>query len=409
MLKVNVIGNGIVGLCSAHSLLMRGFGVRLFGRDDPEDAASWGCAGHIATEQCDPLASWAMVRQMPMRLAALGGPVSLPIGQIGHWLPFSLRLIGAAGGHRFAAGRQALSALLRDAMASWADRLCTVSAPALLLQRGHLVCWGDGAAAMRGMAAWRDRCPPYVSLASPEARDFPMLDRLGIAHANAIRFNGTGQISDLAALRARLIDSLRAGGAEFIEQPLMPDQLRAFATETTLVAAGWRSARLLAGLGLDIPLTSERGYHVEIGADESVPDTVPIALESRSMIMTRFRDRLRFASFVEFGDGDSAPDRRKWLWLERQMRGLGFDASRANRWHGSRPTLPDYLPAIGQVAGRENIYYAFGHQHLGLTLGSITGDLMGAMIAGDALPISLAPYSLERFSGAGGSGRRERA
>ena len=70
----------------------------------------------------------------------------------------------------------------------------------------------------------------------------------------------------------------------------------------------------------------------------------------------------------------------------------------AKPWMGARPTLPDYLPAIGRVPGVRGVSYAFGHNHLGLTLAPITGELVAGMLEGDATAVSLTPFGLERFS-----------
>jgi D-amino-acid dehydrogenase len=65
---------------------------------------------------------------------------------------------------------------------------------------------------------------------------------------------------------------------------------------------------------------------------------------------------------------------------------------------GARPTLPDYLPAIGRSRQIGNLFYAFGHNHLGLTLGPVTAALMAELIAGDTPRIDLSPFDLARFS-----------
>ena len=67
---------------------------------------------------------------------------------------------------------------------------------------------------------------------------------------------------------------------------------------------------------------------------------------------------------------------------------------------GARPTLPDYLPAIGRSRRAPNLYYAFGHQHLGLTLAAATGEAVAALIDGDTPAVDLDPFSIARFDGA---------
>ncbi len=116
------------------------------------------------------------------------------------------------------------------------------------------------------------------------------------------------------------------------------------------------------------------------------------------MIVSRFHSGLRAASFVEFGQAASPPDGRKWQRLRAHAKELQLPWSGEPReWMGARPTLPDYLPAIGRSRRADNLLYAFGHQHLGLTLAAITGDLVGSLAAGHEPSIDLRPFDLERF------------
>ena len=116
------------------------------------------------------------------------------------------------------------------------------------------------------------------------------------------------------------------------------------------------------------------------------------------MIVTRFGDRLRAASFVEFGRAGSPPDPRKWARLRRHVRELGLPlAEPISQWMGARPTLPDYLPAIGVSRRASNLAYAFGHQHLGLTLAATTGEILADLVRGGPVAIDLAAFDIERF------------
>jgi D-amino-acid dehydrogenase len=123
-----------------------------------------------------------------------------------------------------------------------------------------------------------------------------------------------------------------------------------------------------------------------------------VVFEDRAMIVSRFESGLRAASFVEFARANSPADARKWDRLRRHCAELRLPfVSRPREWMGARPTLPDYLPAIGRSPVAGNLWYAFGHQHLGLTLAAITGDLVASLTCGDRPEIDLEPFSLERF------------
>jgi D-amino-acid dehydrogenase len=66
-------------------------------------------------------------------------------------------------------------------------------------------------------------------------------------------------------------------------------------------------------------------------------------------------------------------------------------------WLGFRPTLPDGLPVLGRSRASERVVYAFGHQHIGLTLGGLSGMVVADQIAGRASALDLTPYSAKRF------------
>jgi D-amino-acid dehydrogenase len=165
-----------------------------------------------------------------------------------------------------------------------------------------------------------------------------------------------------------------------------------------IVAAGVRSRELLSTIGIQIPLIAERGYHIQ-AHEHAWPDLPPVVFEDRSMIVTRFTSGLRIASFVEFGDPDSPPDPRKWARLHTHARALGLPSGpELTQWMGSRPTLPDYLPAIGRSRRARNLIYAFGHQHLGLTLAPLTGQIVAALATRSPLPVDITQCDVERFS-----------
>lgn len=116
------------------------------------------------------------------------------------------------------------------------------------------------------------------------------------------------------------------------------------------------------------------------------------------MIVTRFRSALRAASFVEFAREHSPADPRKWARLRSHVAELGLPfRGPCSEWFGARPTLPDYLPALGRSRRAANLLYAFGHQHLGLTLAALTGELIAALARREQPDVDVAPFDLERF------------
>ncbi|MEZ9200550.1 NAD(P)/FAD-dependent oxidoreductase, partial [Shewanella sp. 10N.286.54.B9] len=67
------------------------------------------------------------------------------------------------------------------------------------------------------------------------------------------------------------------------------------------------------------------------------------------------------------------------------------------RWMGFRPSLPDSLPVIGRSHKQSNVFFSFGHQHLGLTWSALTAKLLAQEVAGEQSNIDLQPYRIDRF------------
>lgn len=404
-----VVGGGVVGRACALALQRDGWRVTLLDPESADMAPSWGNAGHIATEQVEPLASLATLRAAPRRWHAFGGPLDLrePLRQ----LPWVARYLRACTPARFGAGRDALCGLLAEALPAWRRLAQAIEAPQLLQEHGHWVCWESDASARRGSAAWRDARIGTARISGlPDAQRMALQAHLAVNLAGGVAFENTAQVADLPALGQSLAAAFAGTGGvqrRARVQTLKRDGRRVQAVTDTnecidadlvLVCAGVRSRGLMESVGLRAPLIAERGYHLQWAAHEW-PDVPPVVFEDRSMILTRFTGGLRAAGFVEYAGIDTAPDPRKWARLRRHVAELGIPVrGEPTVWFGPRPTLPDYLPALGRSGRFDNLAYAFGHQHLGLTLAAISGEMIADLCANRPGAVAQAPFDLERFA-----------
>jgi glycine/D-amino acid oxidase-like deaminating enzyme len=166
---------------------------------------------------------------------------------------------------------------------------------------------------------------------------------------------------------------------------------------TAVVCAGAWSAQLLSPFGIRAPLEAERGYHVELTNHAPLTDA-PIFYGDHNVVVTPMASRLRASSYLEFAGLDAPPDPRKPAQLRAKLRQLGYQCDIAGpSWMGPRPTLPDYLPGIGRAPGPHNLFYAVGHQHLGLTLAAVTADLIADLVIGRTPRFDVTAFDLRRF------------
>ena len=416
--RVIVIGGGVVGLACALRLRLAGQDCLVIDPMRDGEAASWGNAGHIAIEQVSPLASWSTVRSLPRRWFGRGGPVDVPRPRAA--APWLWRFLRACAPARHATGRAALRDLLGDALPAWRQLLQDIGQPGLLREDGHCVVWESADAERRGRAAWLGGDIGEARVDDMHADTLAAVQaRLSVPLRAGLCFAGSAQVVDtsmlMRALRQALLDAggqcLRAevaglrhadgraqvvlGGGRTLDAGRDAGRL---VRDRLLVAAGPGSRRLMADLGEQAPLIEERGYHLQ-WHDHDWPDLPPVVFEDRSVILTRFDGGLRLAGFVEFVPPGLAPDARKWQRLRAHADELGLPVrGEPKAWCGARPTLPDYLPAIGRSRTARNVCYAFGHQHLGLTLAAATADRVLAMLA-DPVDTGLdSPFDLQRFA-----------
>lgn len=397
MSRVIVVGDGIVGLTSALALLREGVSVDLIGDPGAQPAASWGNAGHIALEQVEPLACYSNLFSLPRRLFSFGGPASFPVEAAGDWLPFGLRMLGASSARRFDAGRRALRSLAQNALPAWRALASDLGRPELLIEQGHHVVWEGRSQLDRGMASWASRDIGSARFRELEEAELAAVSGVTTAPlAGGIHFENTASISSHAAFREALLARFRSLGGRLFEWRV--ERLCDLDADQIAVCAGVGSARLLEEHSrVKAPLIAERGYHIEGDAPSWPFGMPPVVFEDRSIIATRFVDRLRIAGFVEFSSADRQPDERKFRALKRHCEELGIELDNVRRWMGSRPTLPDYVPAIGRLADDSRVFYAFGHQHLGLTLGPATATALADLMRGREPAIDLRPFDLARF------------
>lgn len=433
-----VNGAGIVGRCCALALQRRGWEVRLLD-DDPEHIApSWGNAGHIAVEQIEPLASPASLRSAWRRSTWRGGPLAVrEPWRLASWLS---RFLRASSRERHAAGTQALTSLMAGAMPAWrqlAQSLSTESDRAqggvspvsrddldssnhsihaeapLVHFGGHLACWPDADSAQRGRETLRAGVPDWIAVdAITDVLQRTLAEALPATPIHGCHLHGSAHIDDHARLRTAIDTAfVRAGGvrlyarAATISRDAGASQAhvvladgRRLDADAIIVCTGVDAAELLQPLGTCVPLVAERGYHLHWTDHDWPASMPPVVFEDRSVVVTRFGNGLRMTSFVEFAPRTAAPVAARWDALARHARELGLPVrGDPQRWFGPRPTLPDYLPAIGRSRQAGNVLYAVGHQHLGLTLAPVTAELIADLAAGRKPSINLAPFDLARF------------
>lgn len=415
-----VVGAGLVGAACAARLAHAGREVLLLDMQSPGLGASFGNAGHVATEQLIPLANPQVIRDSWRYLVDADSPLRLRLGYLLPILPWLTRFVLAARPGVLARGVAALMALQRTSSDDLRELLDQCGIGHLLSLDGYLRVWeGDaGALAARRQAAELAHYGIRSDVLSAQAvrAEAPALSA---DVAGALCYPDTGHVADPHAVCTGLVDALRrmsgrvqqATVLELYQQGEGPVRLTqqhgpALHARQVLVCAGAWSRPMVRSLGYRVPLDTERGYHITVpwpAPGEPGAGVIlmrrPIASTERSVIMTPMSVGLRMTGTVEFGGMQLPPDPTRYALLRRQMQALvpGIELDAASTWMGFRPSLPDHLPVLGAAPRHRGVFFAFGHQHLGLTLCGVTARILCDLMLGKPAGPDLSAYRIDRF------------
>ncbi len=409
--EIAVVGAGVIGLACALRLAHDGADVVLIDRDAPGRGCSFGNAAHIATELVFPLASPQTLLSAPGLVCGSNSPLRIDPAYGLKAAPWLLRFAKSALPHNYKRGVAALSSLQSIAGEETRNLLQSANAESLLRMDGHLMLVED-ARSLRRIERLRQEEKKHGVLSEwMEPADVAGLapDLTGDI-AGAVFYPETGHVLNPYSVCLKLLEAFEQAGGCVIKNEI--DQIKTltpagFAFEgasgsvkadKVIIAAGAWSHRLAKQLGCNAPLEAERGYHVTAPAYQPKM-TKPVSSFERNVIMTPLDEGLRITGFVELA-GLEKPARQKNIEkLKSHMQALTphLDLAGATSWLGHRPTLPDYLPVIGATRKCNNAFFAFGHQHLGLTLAGVTAAMMGDIIKGKTPPVDPAPFSIDRF------------
>jgi D-amino-acid dehydrogenase len=406
--SIAVIGAGVIGCAVANALAAEGRHVLLLDRAAPASAgASFGNVGHIATEQVETLPSKELLLGFWRELFVLGGPLDIPPRRIRALWPWLARFAGAA--LRQQTNTRHLEPLVRAAAGALEHALEGIGRRDLLRRNGHYAVWlGEDSLAQARRAAASAARLAVRTAAAPADLLHSLSAATSCTNIAGLWYPDSGHVVDPAEVARALARAAAERGSVVLQtdvrhlQPVGNTIEITTATDrltvnTAVVCAGAWSAPLLAPFGLRAPLEAERGYHVELPGHAPFADA-PLLYANAKIAVTPLAGRLRASSYLELAGLAAPADPRKPQRLRARLRSLGYDcAPDGPSWMGPRPTLPDYLPGIGRAPSGPKLFYAIGHQHLGLTLAAVTAELIADLVAERNPRFDVAPLDLRRF------------
>jgi D-amino-acid dehydrogenase len=409
---VLVLGAGMVGVSAALHLQQRGRQVILVDRHDRAgEETSYGNAGLIESasvfpymfpRDLAPILQYALNRNPSVRYA----PADLPV-----FLPWLVRYFLASSPERATHSAMAELPLIRRSLIEHEALIAEAGVPDLLRRMGWIKLFRSDAT-LAGAVRDLERARQYGvegEVLDPKAIAQREPNLTG-AFAGATYFPTPGFVPDpggLAKAYASLFE--RKGGrfvvgdARTLEQTgggwRVSGPQGAMVAREIVVALGPWSDLVFGPLGYAIPLAVKRGYHLHLAPGGNAVLHHPVLDTDNGFLLAPMNRGIRLTTGVEFARRDAPPTPlqvERALPKARALFPLG-DPVEAAPWKGARPCLPDMLPVIGRAPRHAGLWFDFGHQHHGLTLGPVTGRLLAEMMTSETPFADPTPFAVERF------------
>jgi D-amino-acid dehydrogenase len=365
----------------------------------------------LAVDSCAPVATPGVMWDVPKYLRDPLGPLAIRWSYLPKIAPWLMRFIAASKPERVEEISIALRSILLQATEVHRDLARAINEASMLRETGWLGVFESDRkfeSYQWDLELQKRRGVPFQVMRQEEIRQFePALQPI-FRHAvyypeNAYvadNFRLVREVARVFAENGGSVLKARVTGFHIGERgpTAVKTESGSIACDGVVVAAGAWSKKLTAMLGHKVPLDTERGYHVTLPNAQKMP-RLPLYSGDHSFAVTPLEVGLRFAGTVELGGLEAAPnyDRAEILMKHgRRMFGDLNEEGRSN-WMGFRPSMPDSLPVISQGRRYANTWFAYGHGHLGLTLGPVTGKIIADLVAGRPSGLDLKPFAIDRF------------
>ncbi len=410
--EVAIIGAGIQGVCNALFLQKKGIDVTLFDKDEPGCAASYGNAGHFSPYASLQLNRSDVLSDVPAMLLSSRGPLALKWNYFVKMIPWFSKYIMSCSEKKMMHTAKYMHQILDISLDAYDELFADINLDGLVEKKGIMYVWEKKGIKSRKIEIdIREKLGVKQKILNPkEVHDLepnlkPFYDG-GVFYEYARHARNPKKI-----IEKLFADFLKKGGKfkktninniNFKDQkPILITENKKLLFDKVVIACGAFSKKLTDKLDEKIPLDTERGYHIHFKNYSNLLSR-PVVWADRGFGITPMEQGLRVVGTVEFGglENPLSKSRIRNLILNAKdmLNGLPENEDHEDEWLGFRPTLPDFLPVIGKSKNYNNVYYSFGHHHLGWTLGAISGKIVSKMILGEKTNLDLSPYSSSRFN-----------
>ena len=411
--SVGIVGAGIQGACIGLQLIKKGIPTTIFDRYDPLSenfqSASYGNAGHFSPYAVLQFNRPDILYDVPKMLLSSYGPLALKWNHIPKMIQWFLYYLKNCNKKSMLHTAKYMHQLLNLSNDSYEEVFKEIDMSNLIEKKGIIYVWTNKNIKSRELEikvrndlGIEQKLLTQKEILKLEPNLKPVFDA-GVIYESAMHArNPHGILKEILKLffkkGGKLIQDNITSLKQISEnQTIIKSEKDEYKFEKAVIASGAFSKNLTDQLNEKIPLDTERGYHVHFKNMEHLISR-PVIFLDRGFGMTPMSQGLRAVGTVELGGLKNPPSKKRIDYIINCAKELLPQLEKhEDEWLGFRPTLPDFLPILGPSLKNKNIIYAFGHHHLGWTLGAITGKIISGIVAEEKTNLDLAPYSSSRF------------
>ena len=410
ILKIGIVGAGIQGISNALFLQKKGFEVSIFDKDQPgSPTASYGNAGHFSPYASVPINRPDILTDVPAMLLSSTGPLALKWSYLPKMIPWFWQFMRNCTTKKMMHTAKNMHQILDLALPAYDELFDEIDLEGLVEKKGILYIWNDQSLKSRELEINVRKelgvdqqvvTPKEIHDLEPNIKPF---------YHGGVYYKLGRHARNPKRILLKLFDLFLKKGGKFLkmnvqdinfdeETPIIKTETQRFHFDKIIIACGAFSKKLTDNLDEKIPLDTERGYHVHFKDCDHLLNR-PVIFQNRGFGITPMEQGLRVVGTVEFGGLENPLSKSRVKNLINNAKYMMGDLpDHEDEWLGFRPSLPDFLPVIGPSKKYKNVFYSFGHHHLGWTLGPISGKIIAGMIAEENTNLDLKPYSSIRFN-----------
>ena len=409
MIKVAVIGAGIIGVCTAHFLRKDGYDVTLYDQNEPGTQASFGNAGLFASHECVTANSPHLWKNLPSMLLNKNGPLVIDWFYVVTHLPWAIRFLRNCTSARAEHIAKSLSSFSSQASLAYEEIFDDVDVSNNIVYKEPIFLYESKELFEQNQYAFNLRKKYDVQFVVINKEDIAKIEPdLEPIYYNGVVLKGESFTNSPLEITQKIFNNFIKNDGHFIKIKIksivqkdnslfLKYEEKEQQFDKIVVAAGAWSNMLARTIGDNFPLDTERGYHIVFENNNNLL-THPVGWAKTGFYMTPMKDGIRVAGTVEIAGLNKPMNKNMLSMIEKTARRILPQLGKVkSEWMGFRPTLPDSLPVIGESQKCKNVYYAFGHQHLGLSLAAITGKVIQSLIEKKNTNINIDALNPYRF------------